>query len=110
MGAGFSAVASDARQQKSGEGAIGLANPAAVFCVEQGGRFEIREAKAGGTGIRILPDGTEVDAWTYFREQSRPPLNPVLVLDPDAWTYFREQSRPDVNEYQRSLKYALVPN
>lgn len=30
MGIGFSVVASDAQQQKSGEGAVQLANPAAV--------------------------------------------------------------------------------
>ena len=72
MGIGFSVVASDAQQQKSGEGAVELANPAAVFCVDQGGRFEIREADAGSRGFCILPDCTAVDAWTYFREQSQP--------------------------------------
>lgn len=48
-----------------------LANPAAVFCVEQGGRYEIRISDDGGQqGFRVLPDGTETDAWTYFCEQS----------------------------------------
>jgi len=46
-----------------------LANPAAVFCVESGGSFEIRESAAGQVGICILPDGREVDSWDYFREQ-----------------------------------------
>ncbi len=47
------------------------ANPAAVFCVDQGGRYEIRTADDGNQqGFCILPDGTEMDAWTYFREQS----------------------------------------
>ncbi|AVO36526.1 putative hemolysin [Pukyongiella litopenaei] len=48
----------------------GLANPAASFCVEQGGRHEIRDTTDGQTGICILPDGREVDAWAYFREQT----------------------------------------
>ncbi len=46
-----------------------LANPAAVFCVESGGSFEIRDSAAGQVGICILPDGREVDSWDYFREQ-----------------------------------------
>jgi len=50
----------------------GLANPAAVFCVEQGGRFEIRKTNVGSRGFCMLPDGTVVDAWTFFREYARP--------------------------------------
>lgn len=49
---------------------VGLANPAATFCIEQGGRYEIRDTANGQTGICILPDGREVDAWEYFREQN----------------------------------------
>jgi len=49
--------------------AVGLANPASVFCVDQGGKSEIRTAEDGSqSGICILPDGTEVDEWAYFRE------------------------------------------
>jgi len=70
LGIGFSAKAADGNATPE-DRAAGLANPAAVFCVEQGGRFEIRDADAGSQGFCILPDGTEVDAWTYFREQSQ---------------------------------------
>ncbi len=45
-----------------------LANPAATFCVESGARYEIRDGDGGQTGVCILPDGREVDAWEYFRE------------------------------------------
>lgn len=68
---GLSARAADdsaERQDRAAE----LANPAAVFCIEQGGRYEIRNADAGSQGFCILPDGTEVDAWTYFREHASP--------------------------------------
>lgn len=85
MGIGFSATLADAQRPApngiapgmhliaSGEAkpenrAVGLANPAAVFCIEQGGRYEIRKSDAGSQGFCILPDGAEVDAWTYFRE------------------------------------------
>jgi uncharacterized protein len=45
------------------EGA-GLANPAAVFCEEQGG------VVSGDEPMCELPDGSVVDAWEYFRSES----------------------------------------
>ncbi len=42
-----------------------LANPAATFCVAQGGTYTIGTSETGGTCA--LPDGTIVDAWEYFR-------------------------------------------
>lgn len=50
-----------------------LADPSAVFCAEQGGRFESRSDVGGQRGVCILPDGTEVDAWDYFREHHAEP-------------------------------------
>ncbi len=50
--------------------AFRLANPAAVFCTESGGKYEIRDGADGQVGICILPDGVEVDAWEYFRAQN----------------------------------------
>ena len=47
-----------------------LANPAATFCIESGAKYEIRDGDEGQTGVCILPDGREVDAWEYFRENS----------------------------------------
>lgn len=50
---------------------VTLANPAAVFCTEKGGTFEIRQDASGNqVGVCILADGEEVDAWTYFRENA----------------------------------------
>lgn len=49
-----------------------LPNPAAAFCVENDGTFEIRTRDDGSqTGICILADGTEVDAWAYFRREAK---------------------------------------
>lgn len=47
-----------------------LANPAATFCVESGAKYEIRDGDNGQSGVCILPDGREVDAWEFFRENS----------------------------------------
>ena len=48
--------------------AFGMANPAAVFCEEQGGKHVIVQEADGERGICELPDGSKVDAWDYFRE------------------------------------------
>ncbi len=45
-------------------------NPAAVFCIEQGGRYEIRAGVNGSQrGVCIWPDETERDAWEFYREK-----------------------------------------
>jgi putative hemolysin len=58
-------------RERMGRGGDGqrLANPAAVFCTEQGGRYRIETDAAGARGHCTLPDGRDVDAWEYFREQ-----------------------------------------
>ncbi|WP_170360386.1 putative hemolysin [Ruegeria arenilitoris] len=45
-----------------------LANPAATYCIDSGAQYEIRDGDNGQTGVCILPDGREVDAWEFFRE------------------------------------------
>jgi len=52
-----------------------VANPASVFCVEQGGEVEIVDEEGGQVGYCILPDGTRVEEWQYFRENS-PSIEP----------------------------------
>jgi putative hemolysin len=47
-----------------------VANPASVFCVEQGGEVEIVDEEGGQVGYCLLPDGTRVEEWEYFRENS----------------------------------------
>lgn len=44
-----------------------IANPASVYCVEQGGRLEIERAEAGEIGICVLPDGRRIEEWEFFR-------------------------------------------
>jgi len=47
-----------------------IANPAAVFCEEQGGTYRIVDDADGERGLCILPGGEEVDAWEYFRAEN----------------------------------------
>ena len=97
----------------------GLANPASVFCEEQGGTVEIVTDPDGNQGgICQLPDGTQIEEWEYYRQFSGEGggaglANPAAVfceeqggtvsgVEPmcelpdgtvvDAWEYFREQS------------------
>lgn len=44
-----------------------IANPASVYCVEQGGRVEIVTADKGQIGICVLPDGRRIEEWEFFR-------------------------------------------
>ena len=48
-----------------------LANPAATYCIETGGEYEITKAADGSeAGACTLSDGTKMDAWEYFRSQN----------------------------------------
>lgn len=46
---------------------VKLANPASVYCVEQGGRLEIIRNQQGDRGLCHLPDGSAIDEWELFR-------------------------------------------
>jgi len=51
----------------------GLPNPAAVNCLDKGYRYETRTAADGGQyGVCIFPDGSECDAWAFFRGECSP--------------------------------------
>lgn len=45
-----------------------MANPASVYCEEQGGVLEIRTAVSGSQlGYCTLPGGVECEEWAYYR-------------------------------------------
>jgi putative hemolysin len=47
---------------------VGMPNPAAVYCEFLGFKYEIRKAKDGSkSGVCKFPDGTECDAFAFFR-------------------------------------------
>ncbi|WP_214020982.1 DUF333 domain-containing protein [Methanoculleus sp.] len=50
-------------------GDAGIANPAAVWCTEQGHTYEIRKNPDGSEyGVCIFANATVVDAWDYYRQ------------------------------------------
>lgn len=55
----------------------GLANPASIFCEEQGGTLEIRTDEAGDqNGYCMFDDGSECEEWAYFRDECAPGDSP----------------------------------
>ena len=67
VGLALGGCAGGAGAPEPAEESVGLANPAATFCVAQGNGYTIRSGNGGSVGICTLPDGTEVDAWAYYR-------------------------------------------
>ena len=57
-----------------------LANPASVYCQEQGGALEIRDDGSGGqAGYCLFADGSECDEWAYFRGECSPGDSLALI-------------------------------
>lgn len=51
---------------------VGLANPASVFCLNQGGKSERRTDSNGGEyALCHLPNGQVVEEWEYFRKHAK---------------------------------------
>ncbi|MEZ4769289.1 MAG: DUF333 domain-containing protein [Caldilineales bacterium] len=67
--------------------APGLANPASVFCADNGGTPDIRSDAAGNqTGYCVFPDGSECDEWAYLRGECAPGVGgqPMPTSEPEV--------------------------
>lgn len=60
---GLALAACNGKADGGDESGVGLPNPAATFCEEQGGSYNLE------TGECHLADGSTVDAWEHFRAQ-----------------------------------------
>jgi hypothetical protein len=61
--------------------AAGIANPASVYCNDNGGKLEIRTGPGGGQiGVCIFPDGSECEEWAYFRGECQPGTTPAAPV------------------------------
>lgn len=55
------------------DGTEQAANPASVYCQEQGGTVDIRtDGNGNQTGYCVFSDGTEVEEWAYYRGEAEP--------------------------------------
>lgn len=64
-------AAEEATAEAAEEG-VGLANPASVFCEENGGKLEIRDETDGQAGYCVFDDGSECGEWAYLRGECAP--------------------------------------
>jgi len=46
---------------------VGIANPASVYCIENGGELDIRESDTGQYGVCVFDDGSECEEWAFYR-------------------------------------------
>jgi hypothetical protein len=66
-----------------------MANPASVYCRQQGNVLEIRTAADGSQqGICIFPDGSSCEEWAYYRGECGPQAkaNPAPTKAVEATT------------------------
>ena len=49
-----------------------MANPASVYCINHGGKLDIRATSSGQTGICVFSNGYECDEWNYFKGECSP--------------------------------------
>jgi putative hemolysin len=55
------------------ESPLDMANPASVYCVEQGYKVEIRDEAGGQVGYCIFPNGAECEEWAFYRGECTVP-------------------------------------
>ena len=58
----------DSPKKSPEQGDVGMANPASVFCEQQGGKSVNRKDKDGNEySVCVFSNGKEVDEWEYYR-------------------------------------------
>jgi putative hemolysin len=66
----------------------GIANPASVYCEQQGGKLNIvTDAQGGQSGICVFTNGVECDEWKFFRGECSKDLPvdaPVVDIKADT--------------------------
>ena len=51
--------------------AIGMANPASVYCEKVGGKLDIVNENAGQVGYCTLPGGERIEEWALYRRDHK---------------------------------------
>jgi len=56
-----------------------LANPASVYCEEQGGTVQVIETDNGQVGMCVFDNGRECEEWAFYRGECVPGVEPATV-------------------------------
>lgn len=70
LAAALALIAASCGGDDDSDDTAALANPASVYCEQQGGHVENDESAAGQRGMCVLPDGTRVDEWELYRART----------------------------------------
>jgi putative hemolysin len=65
-------VPTDTPVEETFESPLDMANPASVYCEEQGYELEIRDEAGGQAGYCLFPDGSECEEWAFYRGECAP--------------------------------------
>lgn len=60
---------------------VGLANPASVYCADQGGTSETVNTASGAVSICHLPDGRKVEEWELYRSSEKAAVYQAKTVD-----------------------------
>nr|WP_083764915.1 DUF333 domain-containing protein [Sodalis glossinidius] len=69
--ASFILICCSTGEKSSSTPAVGMANPASVYCEQLGGKSKIVPSAAGATSYCTLPNGEQVDEWALYRQDHR---------------------------------------
>ena len=49
-----------------------LPNPASTYCVQHGGKLDVRGDATGEVGLCVFSDGSACEEWAYYRGECKP--------------------------------------
>ena len=79
---------------------VGMANPASTYCVQKGGESIIVKGKDGEYGVCKLKDGTAVEEWEYYRQNtpdSTSKNEPVIGMPNPASVFCEKHGGKSIN-------------
>lgn len=87
-----------------------VANPASVYCGQNGGKLEMRPDGSGAiTGVCVFADKTECDEWAFYRGECGPGTNmPTDETQNKAVDIVRNQLASQLNVEASTLELVSV--
>ena len=100
-------TASCSPNRTSPTAALNMANPASVFCEQNGGALDLRQDASGGVaGVCVFPNRSECDEWAYYRGECKPAVAaPNQSIDPNS-TDFSTPIPINPDDYQGWWTYS----